>query len=107
VHVLLVTHSLVGATHAEHAELTEQLRPALDAVPGLVSLLQLENPQLNRYGALFVFDARSAFDRFVASELYAAVFGRAGVADVAAGEFRLSAERVVAQTSSQPPPVVA
>lgn len=87
VHALLVTHALAGVTQAEHAELAEQLRPALDAVPGLVSLTTLENPQLNRYGALYVFDGRSAFDRFVASELYAAVYSRAGVAAIEAREF--------------------
>ena len=86
-HALLVTHTLAGVTHAEHAELAAQLRPALDAVPGLVSLTALENSQLNRYGALYVFDGRSAFDRFVASELYAAVYGRVGVGDIDAREF--------------------
>jgi hypothetical protein len=86
-HALLVTHSLDGVTHAEHAELAEQLRPALDAWPGLLWLTPLENPQLNRYGALYVFEGRSAFDGFVASELYATVYSRAGVGDVDAREF--------------------
>lgn len=95
-HALLVTHSLAGVTYAEHAELAEQLRPALDAVNGLVSLTPLENTGRNRYGALFVFDARAAFDRFVASELYAAVYERDGLEALEAIDFAVPQARVPA-----------
>lgn len=95
-HALLVTHALAGVTYAEHAELAEQLAPAFEAVPGLVSLMRLENAELNRYGGLYLFDARGSFDRFVASELYVAVYGRNGIDALEAFEFTVPRTRVPA-----------
>jgi hypothetical protein len=69
---LVVTYGLNGATAAEHADLAEQLAPAFDAVPGLVSRAPLQNQDTGRFGAFYVFATRGDFDRFAATELYAA-----------------------------------
>lgn len=74
-HAFIVTYRLRGATPCEHAELFEALAPAFAAVPGLLSRMPLENRAVGRYGAFFVFETKGAFDRFVASELYAATDG--------------------------------
>jgi hypothetical protein len=74
-HAFLVTYQLRGTTPCEHAELFEALTPAFAAVAGLLSRTPLENRTAGRYGAFFVFETKGAFDRFVASELYAATDG--------------------------------
>jgi Putative mono-oxygenase ydhR len=86
-HALLVTYGLNGRTACEHAELSEALAPAFAAVPGLVSRTPLENPTAGRYGAFYVFETKSAFDRFVAGELYAATDGSPELAHLAAADF--------------------
>ena len=88
-HALLVTYGLNGTTPCEHAELREALAPAFAAVPGLVSRTPLENPTAGRYGAFYVFEAKGAFDRFVASELYAATDGAPELISRAASDFSI------------------
>ncbi len=88
-HALLVTYGLNGRTACEHAELFEALAPAFAAVPGIVSRTPLENPTAGRYGAFYVFETKSAFDRFVAGELYAATDGSPELPQLAAGDFSI------------------
>lgn len=88
-HALLVTYGLNGTTPCEHAELREALAPAFAAVSGLVSRTPLENPTAGRYGAFYVFESKGAFDRFVASELYAATDGSPELASQRASDFSI------------------
>jgi heme-degrading monooxygenase HmoA len=88
-HALVVVHGLRGIDAAAHAELADQLAPALDAVPGLVSRTRLENSASGRYGAFYLFESKAAFDRFVASELYGAAHAHAAVVAVAASDFAI------------------
>jgi hypothetical protein len=74
-HAFIVTYQLNGTSPCEHFELFEALAPSFAAVPGLLSRMPLENRAAGRYGAFFVFETKGAFDRFVASELYAATDG--------------------------------
>jgi heme-degrading monooxygenase HmoA len=87
-HALVVTYGL-GVTQAEHTELSSELAPALDAVPGLVSRTHLENRDTGRYGVFYVFESKAAFDRFVASELYGATYGAPRVNGVTASDFSI------------------
>src|SRR4029453_18822342 len=57
-HALVISYSLRGATPGEHAELCEQLAPAVAAVRGLTSTTWLTNPAAGRYGPFF-FSKRS------------------------------------------------
>lgn len=88
-HALFVTYGLNGTTPCEHAELCEALEPAFAAVPGLVSRTPLENQPAGRYGAFYVFETKGAFDRFVASELYAATDGAPGLASLTTSDFSI------------------
>jgi hypothetical protein len=88
-HALVVTYGL-GVTQSEHAELSSELAPAMDAVPGLVSRTHLENRDTGRYGAFYVFESKAAFDRFVASELYGATYGAPRATSVMASDFAIS-----------------
>lgn len=88
-HALIVTYGLNGTTSCEHAELCEALAPAFAAVPGLVSRTALENPAVGRYGAFYVFETKGAFDRFVASELYAATDGAPGLSRLTTSDFAI------------------
>ena len=75
-HALFVTYGLNGTTPCQHVELSQALAPAFAAVPGVVSRTPLENHTAGRYGAFYVFETKSEFDRFVASELFAAPTAR-------------------------------
>jgi Protein of unknown function (DUF4242)/Putative mono-oxygenase ydhR len=88
-HALVVVYGLRGIDSAAHTELDDQLAPALDAVPGLVSRTRLENTASGRYGAFYLFESKAAFDRFVASELYGAAHCHAAVIGVAASDFAI------------------
>lgn len=88
--MLLVTYSLEQSTATEHAELGDELAPAIEAVPGLVDHRRLANEATGRYGAFYVFDTRPAFDRFVASELFAALCGHRDVRDCVASDFAVA-----------------
>jgi hypothetical protein len=88
-HALVVVYGLRGIDAAAHSELAEQLAPALEAVPGLVSRTRLENAASGRYGAFYLFESKAAFDRFVASELYGAAHGHTAVIAVAASDFAI------------------
>jgi hypothetical protein len=88
-HALVVTHRLAAVTPVEHAELAQQLAPAFDAIPGLVSRTPLENRDSGCFGAFFVFESKGAFDCFVASELYAATYGGPGATAVTASDFSI------------------
>jgi heme-degrading monooxygenase HmoA len=87
-HALVVTYRL-GVTQAEHAELSSELAPALDAVPGLVSRTRLENRDTGRYGVFYVFESKAAFDRFVASELYGTTYSTPRANGVTASDFAI------------------
>ena len=86
-HALFVTYRLRDATPAQHAELCQQLAPAVAAVSGLISETFLANSETGRYGGFYVFDSRGDFDRFVASELFDALSTLASVCDVVASDF--------------------
>jgi hypothetical protein len=88
-HALLVTYGPDGTTPCEYAELSEALAPAFAAVPGLVSRTPLENATAGRRGAFYVFETKGAFDRFVASELYAATDGSPEPTTLAASDFSI------------------
>jgi hypothetical protein len=88
-HALFVSYGLCGATAAEHAELCDQLAPAVAAVPGLVSLAWLSNEASGRFGSFYVFEHKPAFDGFVASELYEALRTRRTIDELAASDFSI------------------
>jgi hypothetical protein len=88
-HALVVIYGLRDAASAEHFELHEQLEPALAAVPGLVSRTPLQNGATGRFGSFYVFESKGAFDRFVASELYAVAYGAAGLTEMTASDFSI------------------
>jgi hypothetical protein len=86
-HALLVTYSLERSAASEHAELAEELEPAIAAVPGLVDHTRLVNEVTGRYGVFYVFETRPAFDRFIASELFATLCSHRAVRDSVTSDF--------------------
>lgn len=86
-HALLIAYGLEGASAVEHAEFRDQIAPALAAVPGLVSLTWLANDDTGRYGGFYLFETKSAFDRFVASELFETLRAHASVGDMTASDY--------------------
>jgi len=102
-HALLVTYGLTNGTPLEHTELCDELHPAFAALPGLVSFTGLANADTGRFGAFFLFDAKAAFDRFVASELYAAVYASERVAELTASDFSVTAKPGVPSSGDHEP----
>jgi putative monooxygenase ydhR len=90
-HALLLTYRVDGASPAEHAELCEELAPAFAAVPGLCSMTWLSTDGGGCYGGFSVFEDRSAFDAFVASELFALLQSYPGVTKVSASDYAVNA----------------
>jgi hypothetical protein len=74
----------------------EQRRSALEGANGprsahdrLLSRTPLENQPAWRYGAFYVFETKGAFDRFAASELYAATDGAQGLLSLTTNDFAI------------------
>jgi len=61
-HALFVTYSLCDTDPVQHAELCEQLAPAVAAIPGLLAKTWLTNCETGRFGGFYVFDSRAAFE---------------------------------------------
>lgn len=89
-HALVVSYSLRDATPGEHAELCEQLAPAVAAIRGLTSTIWLTNPATGRYGAFFVFETKPDFDRFVASELFGTISSHGSIRNLTASDYGIS-----------------
>jgi len=89
-HALFVTYTLRDSDAAQHAELCEQLAPAVAAVPGLLAKTWLTNCDTGRFGGFYVFASRAAFERYVASELFETLLRPASVGDVTASEFSVA-----------------
>jgi hypothetical protein len=92
-HALVVTYGLHAATPVEHAELCEQLAPAVAAVPGLEEALWLENTATGRYGGFYLFDRKGSFDRFAASELFETLRSLPAIRDLTTSEFGVTGGR--------------
>jgi Putative mono-oxygenase ydhR len=89
-HALVVSYALRDATPGEHAELCEQLAPAVAAVRGLDSTTWLANPVTGRFGAFFVFATKPDFDRFVASELFETISSHGSIHHLTASDYSIS-----------------
>jgi hypothetical protein len=102
-HVLFVSYALRDATPAQHAELSEQLAPAVAAVPGLVSKTWLANGETGRYGGFYLFASRTDCEHYVASELFDLLRSHGAIRDVTTQEF-LVAALPTATTHGEPQP---
>jgi hypothetical protein len=89
-HAFVVSYALGDATPDEHAELCEQLAPAVAAVRGLASTTWLTNPATGHYGAFFVFETKPDFDCFVASELFGTLSSHSSIRDLTASDYTIS-----------------
>jgi hypothetical protein len=89
-HALFVSYVLRDSDPAQHAELCEQLAPAVAAVPGLLSKTWLANTETGRFGGFYVFASRAAFERYVASELFDTLMSAHSIDDVTTSEFSVA-----------------
>jgi hypothetical protein len=89
-HALFVSYLLRDANLAQHAELCEQLAPAVAAVPGLLSKTWLANTETGRFGGFYVFASRAAFERCVASELFDTLMSAGSIRDLTTSDFSVA-----------------
>jgi hypothetical protein len=88
-HALMLTYDVPRGRRVAHDELCDELAPAFASVPGLVSKTWLVNRASGRYGAFYLFESKTAFDGFVASELFGAVWSWLGLENALAHEFEV------------------
>jgi hypothetical protein len=103
-HALFVSYALRDSNPVQHAELCDQLAPAVAAVPGLVSKTWLANAETGRFGGFYVFDSRAAFERYVASELFDTLTSLGSVDDVVTSEFSVAPTPTALTRGSLHPP---
>lgn len=72
-HMLIITFQLDGMTVQEFHELCDQIAPTWADIPGLVSKVWLENPEINTYGGIYTWQSRQAMEQFLNSDLFDAV----------------------------------
>lgn len=57
---------------------------------GLASATWLANPGTGRYGAFFVFQTKSDFNRFVASELFETISSHGSICELTTSDYSIS-----------------
>jgi len=94
VHVQLVTYRLAegGVSDAEFIDANREFAEMMKAVPGLLAKIWLKNATDVAYGGLYLWQDREAYERFLASELWASVVGDDSVANLESRDFEVMAE---------------
>jgi heme-degrading monooxygenase HmoA len=65
----VVTYGLGGVSESEYLDVANEVAPRFSGMPGLQAKIWLEDRDLGRYGALYVWDDKESMERFMASDL--------------------------------------
>ncbi len=68
-YVQVVTYGL-GMSESEYLDIADEVAPRFSALPGLLTKVWLDDPDLGRYGALYLWDDRESMERFLRSDLF-------------------------------------
>ncbi len=68
-YVQVVTYSL-GISESEYLDIANEVAPRFAGMPGLQAKLWLEDQDLGRYGAVYLWEDRESMDRFLRSDLF-------------------------------------
>jgi heme-degrading monooxygenase HmoA len=85
--VLIVNFNLKGVDEAQYAKLCDDAAPAFAAVPGLISKFWLKNSDTATYGGVYIFEDRSALNRFQESDLFRALAVNKNLTNITADDF--------------------
>ncbi len=68
-YVQVVTYGL-AMSESEYLDIADEVAPRFSALPGLLTKVWLDDPDLGRYGALYLWDDRESMERFLRSDLF-------------------------------------
>ena len=88
-HIQIMDFRLKDISEEGYAKLCAELAPAFAAVPGLLSEIWLANPADNRYGAVYTWEDRTAYEQFKQSGLYRVVDSHPNMKDVSSRDFEV------------------
>ena len=85
--ILIVNFNLNGITEDDFVNHANEVAPAFAAVPGLLSKVWLADRAEGVYGGVYTFESADAVDRYLASDLCAAVASNPGLANISVRRF--------------------
>ena len=89
-HVQVVTYRVEGVSDPDFIEANRAFAEAMAAVPGLLAKVWLRGPDgEGRYGGLYLWRDREAYEAFLAGELWAEVVNDPSMLDVQAADYRV------------------
>ena len=87
-HVQVVTYRVEGVSDPDFIEANRAFAEAMAAVPGLLAKVWLRGPDgEGRYGGLYLWRDREAYEAFLAGELWAEVVNDPSMLDVQAADY--------------------
>jgi heme-degrading monooxygenase HmoA len=69
-YVQVVSYALDGMPEGDYLDLANDLAPSFSGIPGLQAKIWLDDPDRDRYGALYLWDDKAAMERFLQSNLF-------------------------------------
>ncbi len=68
-YVQVVTYGL-GMSESDYLDIANEVAPRFANLPGLLTKVWLDDPDLGRYGALYLWEDRESMERFLRSDLF-------------------------------------
>jgi hypothetical protein len=81
-YVVHATFRLEGLTDKEYLDYCDHVAPDYAAIAGLHSKMWLHDPVSDRYGAVYVYESRAAYDELRQSDFFARIAATPFVRDV-------------------------
>ena len=86
-HIQIVNFSLDGLDPADYEKHCERVAPDFAAMPGLIAKFWLADPESNTYGGIYLWQDRSAFQAYVASDTFVGLNANPRLARVTSRDF--------------------
>jgi heme-degrading monooxygenase HmoA len=69
-HIQVVTYALEGMDENQYLDISNQLAPSFSNIPGLQAKIWLDDPDRDRYGAVYLWEDKESMERFLRSDLF-------------------------------------
>ena len=93
-HAQIITYELNGISESEYIQrMAEPDAPVIASVAGLNSKVWLANQATNTFGGFYLWESTEDMQRFMQSDLVAAVVSRAYIKNVHSVDFKISTEQ--------------
>jgi hypothetical protein len=86
-HVQIVNFGLSDLSEEGYRALGDELAPAYGSLPGLLAKVWLARPETNTYGGVYLWEDRSAMERYLASDLLKSVMSSPHLTDITSSDF--------------------